>query len=145
MISSLFVKYMIHSGSISQITGSFLLKLKHYYLQLKMAVKTSESATATVKLVGATDDFSGSESDPDIQDSIGNEVRNQAGESNAQSMTLKESPADDIDSGSQSPSTSPRKDRFNPFNKESYDEEKQQFTQLRSSTNSSHSGTCTLL
>ena len=108
-----------------------------------MAVKTSESAIATVKLVGATDDFSDSESDPELQDDVKKEMKQDRKvlTNNIVNKSANEIPTkEDNDSKPRSASTSPRKERFNPFNKESYDEEKQQFTQLRSSTNSSHSG-----
>ena len=116
-----------------------------------MAVKTSQSATATVKLVGATEDFSDSESENELQDELRNKdvkenlkegsgVKNdrnviQIGESFEQKAEANEG------GGSRSASTSPRKERFNPFNEDSY-HKKQQFTNLRLSIspNSSHSG-----
>ena len=108
-----------------------------------MAVKTAESATATVKLVGATDDFSDSESDPELQDDVKKEMK----KDHVLANDIVNKAVNEIPTKEQSnpkprdASTSPMKERFNPFNKESYDEEKQQFPQLRSSTNSSHSGT----
>ena len=109
-----------------------------------MAVKTAESATATVKLVGAADDFSDSESDPELQDDVKKEMKK---DHNVLANDIVNKAVNEIPTKEQSnpkprgASTSPMKERFNPFNKESYDEEKQQFPQLRSSTNSSHSGT----
>ncbi len=131
-----------------------------------MAVKTSVSATATVKLVGATEEFSDSESEEEQmkEDAVTHENRKTVDSPNIPEVAGKQNTGNNPQSyqerktdiedpgGTKIPGTivssgSPRKERFNPFNKESFEDDKLPFSQLtpsnaQDSPESKHSGTC---
>ncbi len=93
-----------------------------------MAVTTSESDTATVKLVGATDDFSGSESEAEDEPTGANVVNGNV--TSQQDGIERESAGAKSASTNVIPVQSPNKERFNPFD--------------RDSSGTSHSGTMNL-
>ena len=134
----------------------------------KMAVKTSISATATVKLVGATEEFSESESEEeqiteerhathenretviasdqkprDIPEVIGDISTKTNPESDKEIKNDIEDPGGTKMSENVVGSSSPR--RFNPFDKESFEDDRLQFpqsmpSQVQDSPDSKHSG-----